>query len=131
MGKAAIKQNDRILATDMHLVVTGASTQLLPHSFDGAIDANLSANVRIGGQPAATAGSTATNTPPHVPAPPGTAFQVPPTNQGVIVGGSATVRINGKPAARVGDTAQTCADPTPNTAAQLLPQGAPTVFIGG
>ena len=78
--------------------------------------------------PAATVGSTATNTPPHIPTIPGT-FVNPPTNLGVVVSGSLTVLINGKPAARNGDTAQTCNDPVP------LPVGTvtavSTVLIGG
>jgi uncharacterized Zn-binding protein involved in type VI secretion len=43
--------------------------------------------------------------------------------------GSANVMINGKPAARMGDQAQTCADPAPNMAAQVIAAG--TVMIGG
>ena len=55
------------------------------------------------GMPAATVGSTAENAPPHIPVPPGTSFQKPPSNRGTIQAGSATVMINGKPAARSGD----------------------------
>jgi uncharacterized Zn-binding protein involved in type VI secretion len=77
--------------------------------FLGEIDDGLSDNVRIMGQPAAVAGSTARNMPPHVA--PGGSFVTPPSNRGTIQAGSATVRINGKPAARHGDTAMTCNDP--------------------
>ena len=101
----------------------------LPHPFIGIIDGNLSTNVKITGMPAATVGSTATNTPPHIPTPPGTVFQVPPTNRGTITMGSGTVMINGKPAARMGDQAQTCAEPVPNMSATIVAAG--TVLIGG
>jgi uncharacterized Zn-binding protein involved in type VI secretion len=80
------------------------------------------------GMPAATVGSTATNTPPHIPTPPGTVFQIPPTNRGTVMIGSPTVLINGRPAARNGDQAQTCADPAPNPGGQVIAIG--TVFIG-
>ena len=63
------------------------------------------------GLPAATVDSTADNTPPHIPTPPGTAFQKPPANKATIKLGSPTVKINGKMAARHGDIATTCNDP--------------------
>jgi uncharacterized Zn-binding protein involved in type VI secretion len=133
MGQPAAKQGDQITGVDMHLVMVpspgGPVPTPLPHSFTGMLDGNLSTNVNIMGRPAATVGSTATNTPPHLPTPPGTTFQVPPTNSGTIIRGSATVMINGKPAARAGDSAQTCAEPVPNMAAQVVAAG--TVLIGG
>jgi uncharacterized Zn-binding protein involved in type VI secretion len=131
--KPAIKQGDRIVATDTHIVlvpsVTGATPTPLPHPFSGTISGNVSPNVRINGRPAALVGSTAVNSPPHTPTPPGTGFQTPPTNLGTIVGGSATVMVNGKPLARAGDPAQTCADPAPNLAAQLVTSEG-TVLVG-
>ncbi len=132
MGQPAAKQNDQVTATDMHIVLVpspgGPVPTPLPHPFIGLIDGNLSADVKIGGLPAATVGSTASNTPPHLPTPPGTAFQIPPTNRGTIMVGSATVIINGKPAARNGDQVQTCADPVPNMTGILVAAG--TVMIG-
>jgi uncharacterized Zn-binding protein involved in type VI secretion len=133
MGQPAAKQGDQITAVDMHIVMVpspgGPVPTPLPHPFAGIIDGNLSANVMIMGMPAATVGSTATNTPPHIPTPPGTAFQIPPTNRGTIMMGSGTVMINGKPAARAGDQAQTCADPVPNMSATVVATS--TVMIGG
>lgn len=134
MGKPAAKQGDQITAIDTHIVMVpspgGPVPTPLPHPFNGLLDGNLSQNVKIMGMPAATQGSTASNTPPHLPTPPGTAFQIPPTNRGTIMLGSATVMINSKPAARSGDQAQTCADPLPNPSAMVV--AAPgTVFIGG
>ena len=63
------------------------------------------------GKPAATVGSTADNTPQHIPTPPGTSFQNPPKNKGDDQVGSQTVKINGKAAARNGRHAETCNDP--------------------
>lgn len=133
MGQPAAKQGDQITAVDTHIVMVpspgGPVPTPLPHPFAGMLDGNLSADVKIMGLPAATVGSTATNMPPHIPTPPGTVFQVPPTNRGTILRGSATVMINGKPAARAGDQAQTCAEPVPNMSAQIIATS--TVMIGG
>lgn len=133
MGQPAAKQGDQVTAVDIHIVMVpsagGPVPTPLPHAFSGMLDGNLSANVKIMGRPAATAGSTASNQPPHLPTPPGTTFQIPPTNQATIMLGSATVMINGKPAARAGDQTQTCADPAPNMGAMLIATG--TVMIGG
>lgn len=130
MGQPAAKQGDQILATDTHIVLIpspgGPVPTPLPHPFTGMIDGNLSASVKIMGMPAATVGSTATNTPPHIPQ--GGPFQIPPTNQGQITMGSATVMINGKPAARSGDTAMTCNDPAPAPVGTVMATG--TVMIG-
>lgn len=133
MGPPAAKQGDRINALDTHIVMvpspSGAVPTPLPHAFSGIINGSLSSNVKIMGMPAATVDSTADNTPPHLPTPPGTAFQVPPSNRATIIRGSATVLINGKGAARMGDTAKTCNDPTDLPVGQVLATG--TVFIGG
>ncbi|MBN1147920.1 MAG: PAAR domain-containing protein [Anaerolineales bacterium] len=133
MGAPAAKQGDQVTAVDIHIVMvpspSGPVPTPLPHPFSGMLDGNLSANVKIMGRPAATQGSTATNQPPHIPTPPGTVFQIPPTNQATILMGSSTVRINGKPAARAGDQTQTCADPAPIPGAILIAVG--NVFIGG
>lgn len=130
MGSPAAKQGDQIVATDRHFVIVpaGPPPPLLPHPFTGILDGNLSSNVKIMGMLAATQGSTASNTPPHIPAPPGTAFQSPPSNQGTVDAGSPTVRINGKPAARHGDAAVTCNEGTPNQPIVKAPAG--TVLIG-
>ena len=113
MGNPAAKQGDKIVATDMHIVIMPPPTvpTLLPHPFNGILNAALSSDVRVMGLSAATVGSQADNTPPHLPTPPGLSFQTPPKNKGTIQIGSLTVRINGKAAARNGDTAVTCNDP--------------------
>lgn len=132
MGQPAAKQGDQITATDTHIVMvpsaTGAVPTPLPHPFTGIINGNLSSDVNIMGRPAATVDSTADNTPPHIPTPPGTAFQKPPANKATIKLGSPTVNINGKMAARNADIAETCNDPTDLPIGQVIAVG--TVFIG-
>lgn len=129
MGQPAAKQGDRITALDMHLIQPPGPTSpvLTPHPFSGIIDGSLSADVNIEGRAAATTGSTATNTPPHIPQ--GGSFVNPPTNRATIIKGSLTVSINGKPAARAGDTALTCNDPVDAPVGTVVAQG--TVTIGG
>jgi len=134
MGLPAAKQGDQVTGVDIHIVMVPAPPgppvpTPLPHPFTGIMDGGLSRDVKILGLPAATVGSTATNTPPHIPTPPGTVFQKPPTNKARIIRGSATVFINGKGAARSGDTAMTCNDPVDQPLGTVVAAG--TVFIGG
>lgn len=128
MGSPAARQGDRIVALDMHLIQPPGPTSpvMVPHPFSGIIDGAVSADVTIGGAAAATVGSSATNTPPHIPI--GGTFVTPPTNKGSIVAGSATVTINGKAAARAGDQARTC-DDTGMTGGTVVAVG--KVVIGG
>lgn len=134
MGQPAAKQGDRITAVDTHIVLVpsppGSPVPTpLPHPFTGIIDGGLSPDVNVMGMPAATVDSTATNTPSHVPTPPGVSFQTPPANKATIVTGSATVKINGRSAARGGDTAKTCNDPTDLPVGTVIAAG--TVLVGG
>ncbi len=130
MGQPAAKKGDRIIATDIHIIMIpspgGPVPTPLPHPFSGMIDGNLSSNVNIMGMPAATAGSTASNLPPHLPQ--GGPFQKPPSNKATIMMGSFTVKINGKMAARNGDTAMTCNDPVDSPVGSVVAVG--TVMIG-
>ena len=121
------------MATDTHIVMVPAPPAPpvptpLPHPFTGIINANLSSDVNIMGMPAATVDSSAENTPPHIPTPPGTAFQKPPANKATIKLGSPTVKIDGKMAARNGDMAETCNDPADLPLGQVIAVG--TVLIG-
>jgi uncharacterized Zn-binding protein involved in type VI secretion len=131
MGQPAAKQGDRVVATDTHIVMIpspgGPMPTPLPHPFVGQLDGSLSGDVNIEGKAAAVQGSTATNTPSHVPQ--GGPFQKPPSNKGTIQIGSGTVLINGKPAARNGDKAMTCNDPADLLAGTVVAAGA--VLIGG
>jgi uncharacterized Zn-binding protein involved in type VI secretion len=126
----AAKEGDQIVATDTHVVIlpAPASPMALPHPFAGKLNGALSSNVKIMGKPAATVGSTADNSPAHVPTAPGTAFQKPPANQGTVKMGSATVKINGKAAARSGDVAETCNDPADLPVGTVVGSG--TVMVG-
>ncbi len=128
MGKPAAKQGDQVVASDIHIVIIppGVLTPL-SHPFMGQLDGALSSDVKIEGKPAAVVGSTASNTPSHIPQ--GGSFQKPPTNKGTVMLGSATVKINGKAAARAGDTVLTCNDPADLPVGKIIAAG--TVMIGG
>ena len=130
MGMPAAKQGDQIVGTDTHTVLlpgpAGPVPTILPHPFTGFIDDKLSPDVNIMGMSAATEGSTASNTPPHIPQ--GGPFQKPPGNEATIQIGSPTVMINGKMAARHGDMAVTCNDPADLPAGTVVAAG--TVLIG-
>jgi uncharacterized Zn-binding protein involved in type VI secretion len=132
MGQPAAKQGDQIVATDTHIVLvpsaSGSVPTPLPHPFSGILDSGLSSDVNIENRPAATVNSTATNTPPHIPTPPGVSFANPPKNQGKIIMGSSTVMINNKQAARAGDTATTCNDPADLPVGTVVASS--TVLIG-
>ena len=129
MGQPAAKQGDRIVAIDIHQILPPATSPPVPvpHPFSGLIDGALSPSVKIMGLAAATVGSTATNTPPHIPI--GGTFVIPPTNTATIVSGSSTVFINGKAAARLCDSADTCNDVGVTRGGQIIAAG--TVLIGG
>lgn len=130
MGQPAAKQGDQVVATDIHIVMIpspgGPVPTPLPHPFTGILSGSLSGDVNVMGRAAATVGSTADNTPPHIPQ--GGPFQKPPSNRGQVITGSATVLINGKPAARSGDTALTCNDPADLPAGTVVAVG--TVMVG-
>ncbi|HYD37111.1 MAG TPA: PAAR domain-containing protein, partial [Allosphingosinicella sp.] len=86
MGQPAAKQGDKAVGVDIHVVMVPAPPGSpvptpLPHPFNGILDTNLSVDVKIDGMAAATVGSIATNTPPHIPTPPGVSFQAPPSNK--------------------------------------------------
>jgi uncharacterized Zn-binding protein involved in type VI secretion len=133
MGQPAAKANDQVTGTDTHIVIVPAGPAQvptpLPHVFTGIVSGGTIATVKITGQAAAVAGSTADNTPPHIPTPPGVSFQKPPANKATIQMGSATVKIGGKAAARNGDTAMTCNDPADQPIGKVIAAG--TVSIGG
>ena len=131
MGSPAAKQGDRIKATDTHLVIVPGNPSPVPapHEFDAVIDGGLSSDVNINRRPAATVGSTATNSQPHVPQSPATGFAKPPANRGTISElNQRQVRINGKVAARDGDIAMTCNDPADLPIGKVVARG--NVMIG-
>jgi uncharacterized Zn-binding protein involved in type VI secretion len=133
MGQPAAKKGDQIMAMDTHIVMVPAPPAPpvptpAPHPFAGIINGAVSSDVNLMGMPAATVGSTADNTPAHVPTPPGISFQKPPFNKATIKFGSPTVKINGKMAARNGDIAETCNDPSDLPVGTVVAVG--TVLIG-
>lgn len=131
MGQPAAKQGDQIVGVDTHIVMIpspgGPVPTPLPHPFTGILDDGLSSDVNIAGMAAATEGSTASNTPSHIPQ--GGPFQSSPSNKGTIKQGSGSVFINGKAAARMGDPADTCNDPADQPVGTVIAAG--VVFIGG
>jgi uncharacterized Zn-binding protein involved in type VI secretion len=134
MPQPAAVMGDKVTGVDVHIVMVpspgGPVPTPLPHPFNGTITTGCSNDVLIGGKPAAVVGATANAQPPHLPTPPGTAFQIPPTNQGTIMPpGSPMVLINNKPAARVGDQVQTCNDPAPAPTSAIVGPGVPMVLI--
>jgi uncharacterized Zn-binding protein involved in type VI secretion len=130
MGQPAAKQGDKIVATDIHILMVptpgGPVPTPTPSPFSGTLTTGLSTDVFVEGKPAATVNSEAINMPPHIPT--AGPFQKPPLNKGKILVGSTGVFINGKPAARQGDMAMTCNDPTDMPIGQVVAVG--TVFIG-
>lgn len=131
MGLPAARENDQVVGVDIHIVMipvgTGTVPTPIPHPFSGILDGSLSGDVFIEGMAAATQGSTATNTPGHIPQ--GGSFQSPPADKGEVMMGSTTVFINGQAAARMGDTAMTCNDPADAPTGTVIATTG-TVFIG-
>lgn len=129
MGLPAAKQTDQIVGTDIHIVMIPGIPPVptpLPHPFVGILDGGLSTDVFTGGMGLAMQGSTATNTPPHIPQ--GGPFQSPPGNSGEIMMGSTSVFVNGSAVARNGDTALNCNDPADAPTGSVIAVG--TVFVG-
>lgn len=133
MGAPAATANSQVVGVDTHIVLVpspgGPVPTPLPHPFSGTITGGTVANVKVGGQPVAVQDSTATNSPAHLPTPPGTSFQQPPGNSGTVSMASTTVRAGGKGVARVGDQVKTCNDPADAPVGAIVgPAG--TVLIG-
>ena len=88
-AQPAAKQGDMVQAMDTHIVMVPSPGGPVPtptpgHPFNGVINGGLSPNVTIMGMPAATVNSIAVNQPPHIPIG-GPSFQVPPTNQALVL----------------------------------------------
>lgn len=132
MGQPAANGSSTVVGVDTHIVMVpspgGPVPTPLPHPFSGPLNSGLVSTVSIGGQPAAVVGSIATNSPAHIPTPPGVSFQAPPTNTGRVVVGSATVLVGGQPLARNGDPVSTCNDPAELPVGQIIAVG--TVLVG-
>lgn len=133
MGQPAATEGSQVVGVDVHIVLVptpgGPVPTPLPHPFSGSITSATVPTVMIGGRPVATVDSVATNSPAHMPTPPGTSFQSPPANQGKVVMHSMTVKAGGRAVARVGDMVSTCNDPADAPVATIAgPAG--TVLVG-
>ena len=132
MGQPGANGSSTCVSMDTHIVFVptpgGPVPTPLPHPFQGTIQLSTVPSVKIGGQQAAVAGSIAINSPSHIPTPPGTSFQRPPSNQGEVFLGSFTVKIGGKSAARNGDPVKTCNDPADVPVGKVVAVG--MVIIG-
>jgi uncharacterized Zn-binding protein involved in type VI secretion len=130
MDQPGAKRGDKVVATDIHVVMVpspaGPVPTPTPLVFNGVLADGLSADVVIEDQPAAVQGSKAKNLPPHVPK--AGSFQKPPSNEGTVQAGSQSVLINDKPAARNGDPAVTCNDPQDGPLGTIIASG--KVLIG-
>lgn len=135
MGAAAARLTDSVTGLDTHIVLVPAAagatvpTSLPGHAFSGTLTSGAAGDVTIDGLAAAVVGTAATNSPPHLPMPPGTSFASPPSNSGKVSAGSGSVRINGQDAARLGDAVRTCNDPTDSDTSTIT-SGSGTVTIG-
>lgn len=133
MGLPVATANSQVVGVDIHIAMVptpgGPVPVPLPHPFSGMIQTGTVPTVKVGGQPIATRDSVAINNPPHIPTPPGVAFQQPPSNQGSVMLASFTVLAGGKGVARVGDPVSTCNDPADAPVGTIIgPAG--TVFVG-
>ena len=130
MGQPAAVMGDRISGTcSIHQIPnpsSGAPQPGPPMPFSAPLLQNLSTTVLIGGKPAAIAGSSGYNTPPHVGLHPADPCMVPTQQTGTIMKGSTSVFFDGKPAAATGATCTMCA----GLPGQLAGT-ASTVLIGG
>lgn len=112
MSPAAAKAGDKIEVKEMHPVQKGNSTVPTTFTFTAIINGNLSKNVLIEGDAAATIGSTATQDADHSPEDSAATITPPPLNTGTVTSGSGSVLINGKAAARHRDSASGCTNAT-------------------
>ncbi len=131
MGLPIARADDMVVGVDIHIVLVPAVAPIptpLPHVFSGKLDGALSTSVKANGRMVATVDSTATNSPSHIPTPPGASFQKPPANKGIVMLASATVKAGGKGIARAADMVKTCNDPADMPTGAIIAAG--TVMVG-
>lgn len=130
MAQPVAKRGDRVVGMDTHIVMIpgpGApvpTPQPLP--FSGPLSEDLSSTVLVDDAEAATLGSKARNTPPHVPM--GGSFKSPPSNEATVKAGSSTVLADNRPIARANDSAECCNDPADAPTGHVVAAG--TVLAG-
>jgi uncharacterized Zn-binding protein involved in type VI secretion len=126
MGTPAIVMGDQITGVCVgHQIpaALGAPAPAPPMPFSAPLTLGLSPTVLIGGKPAAVAGSSGLNTPPHVGLHASDPFMAPPMQIGRVVSGSPTVMFGGQPAATVSSSATCCMTPgtlVPTTANVMI-----------
>jgi len=112
MGTPAVVAGDPIQGTcAIHQVPSpsGAPVPAGPLPFSAPVTQGLAVTVTIEGKPAAVAGASGLNTPPHVGLHATDPFVAPVTQAGQIVSGSASVFFDGLPAAYTGCGVTICA----------------------
>jgi uncharacterized Zn-binding protein involved in type VI secretion len=130
MGTAAAVLGDKITTVcnghQMPNPATGVPQPAPPMPFSAPLIQGLATTVLIGNKPAAVAGSSGMNVPPHVGLHVSDPFMSPTNQQGTVVVGSATVFFERKPAAKTGSNCTVCFG-----APGQLVGTAVTVLIGG
>lgn len=130
MGTPAAVMGDQITGLcAIHMIpnpASGIPQPGPPMPFSAPLVTALEPTVLITGKPAAVAGSSGFNTPPHVGLHPADPFMLPMVQEGRVAMGSTTVLFGGKPAAKTGSTVIICA----GLPGQLVGTAA-TVLIGG
>jgi uncharacterized Zn-binding protein involved in type VI secretion len=128
--KPAAVLGDQIKATcRIHSIpkpVTGAEQPAGPLPFSAPVTIGAVDTVLIGGKPAAVAGSSGLNTPPHIGLYPTDPYVVPADQIGRVVTGSETVLIGGQKAATQSSRCTACGE-----GPGALAASATTVLIGG
>lgn len=127
MGEPAAKKDDKIVTDGTSKVwvqppgTPPPAPKDVTFDYEGPIDNIFSSNVYIMGKPAATVGSTATNSiPPNIQSKVtsvGTVINIV-NNTATITTGSSTVYINGKKAVRNEDKAKTWNYPSPSAGSE-------------
>lgn len=115
MGQPAVVMGDRITGLCAIHQIPGPSGNPQPSPaplpFSAPLTKGLSRSVFIGGKPAAVAGSSGLNTPPHVGLHATDPFFLPVLQEGLVTGGSPTVLFDRQPAARTGSPCKCCQQP--------------------
>ena len=127
MGSPAIVMGDQVTGMCAgHFIIgpLGVPVPAPPMPFAAPLMVGLAATVMIGGKPAAVAGSSGFNTPPHVGLHASDPFVLPAKEVGRVVSGSPTVLIEGKGAA-TGQSSATCC-----VVAGSIPPSVANVMIG-
>lgn len=134
MGKTAARKGDTLAVKasppSLHtFTLTNGATGTSPCDHRAPVSVAVSANVSIGGQPAALqSGQNESGSHPVLDVMPGVASWSPVLKGGAsVTAGSQTVFINGKPAVRIGDAATCCQFSGAVTAGAA---GGANVFIG-